>query len=64
MAIPTNSNEGTKIIHSNMDINKIISPPILGYIMKLVPDKNDTNGIEIILIKTLGSIIFRTKLPD
>lgn len=63
MAIPTNSNEGTNIIHNNIEINKIINPPILGYIMKLVPDKKDINGIEIIRIKTLGSIIFSTKLP-
>ena len=63
MAIPTNSNDGTNAIHNNIEINNIINPPMLGWTMKLVPDKKETNGIEIIRIKILGNIIFNTGLP-
>ena len=43
---------------------KIIKPPIFGKITYLVPDKNETNGIDIIRINTLGSKILNARLPD
>ena len=37
---------------------------MLGYKMYFVPDKNALQGMEIILMKTLGIIIFNTVAPS
>ena len=42
----------------------IITPPIFGYIIYFVPDKNALHGMEIILMKTLGMMIFNTVAPS
>ena len=47
-----------------MEVINIITPPILGYKIYFVPDKNALQGMDIILIKTLGIIIFSTMEPS
>ena len=47
------------LINNRADINKIKRPPILGKIIYFVPERKETKGIEIILIKILGIIIFK-----
>ena len=47
-----------------MEVINIITPPMLGYKIYFVPDKNALQGMDIILIKTLGIIIFRTTAPS
>ena len=41
----------------------MIIPPTLGIIINFVPERNALQGTETILIKILGIIIFRIKLP-
>ena len=63
MAIPINWYFGTSINQEIEDIISIIMPPIFGYITYFVPERNDTNGIDIILTNKLGKIILNIKLP-
>ena len=47
----------------SVDIISMTMPPIFGYITYFVPERNDTNGIDIILTNKLGNIILNIKLP-
>ena len=41
----------------------MMRPPIFGYIIYFVPERNETNGIDIIRTNKLGKIILNIKLP-
>ena len=55
---------GTNEYHDINEIIRIMIPPRFGIRIYLVPERNALQGIEIILIKILGIIIFNRTLPS